>query len=169
MTKTIIQTLTVVALAGTLVVADATAAERHKVPFLNNGRGVRSLPELQAESGPMRNVAQIQGVVRSGRGDTIRVGRMTVRLTPRTAVQSIVADHADAMLKPRALNGRTVTVFGRPVGRGKVVEASLVIVTPEPHEFVARGLNATPGGDESRYTIRGASGDCGQLRPGAPE
>lgn len=169
MTTHLIRNLALVALLGTWLVTGASATEKVRMTVHDKGRGVRSLPAARAESGPTATVAQVQGVARAGRGDTLVVGNTAIRITPRTAIQSLVAAHADAALRPGLLTGRTVTVFGRPSRGGKIVDASMVIVVAEPHERTTRRPTLPTGGDQSRYTIPGAREGCGQLRPGAPE
>lgn len=160
---------TLVLALGAVLVADADAGQKYRIQFLNNGRGVRSLPAEQLESGPTRAVTQLQGVAHAGRGDTVTIGRTAVRITPRTAIQSVSPKHANASLHPRVLSGRTITVFGRPDRSGKLVDASLIIVSPEAHERLLQRNTRAVGSDASRYTIPGASEDCGTLQPGAPE
>lgn len=165
--------LVIVALAVTVFAADALASQRKPVPFLNGGRGVRTLEPNEAlrsrPQGPAQSRVPVQGIVRSGRGDTIRIGRTVVRLTDRTAIQSFVGRHDDATYRPDVLAGRTVTVYGTPVHGGKMVEATMVIVRPEPHEILLRAAKLPKGSDESRYTVPGTSPDCGTLLPSAPE
>ena len=131
---------------------DVTAGERKTLQFLNGGRGVTSLPTTRSVRGDGRAVApavQFHGTVRrAGRGGLL-VGRRAVQITPDTAIDSIVESHGDALRSPRSLTGRHVTVFGRPVGNGKTIEATLLIVRPEPHELLERP--APPRVDEKWY------------------
>jgi len=172
MSKIIFRTLVAVTVFGVLLAGDADASTR-RMTILNGGEGVRSLPQKHAVSTPRTSprvdIAPLQGIVRGGGRDGFRVAGYAVRLTPQTAVQSIVSRHEDALVQPRVLHGRTVTIYGRPLQSAKIVEANLVIVRPEAHELATRAAKIPLGSDESRYTIPGASAGCGQLRPGAPE
>lgn len=165
------------AVLGALLVAgsvvDATAGERVRLRPLNGAQGVRSLPAPEiARHGTDPSGAhhvQVQGVVRGSGSDAVRIGRRAIHLDPRTAIQSIVPAHGEANLRPRLLSGRSVTVYGRAKAGGKIVEATLVIVQPEPHEVLALVRRTGPPVDESRYIIPGASAGAGRLRPGAPQ
>ncbi len=160
--------------AGLLATPPVASAHTSRIQQLDRGRGHSSMPTrpvARSQDGRALRSIQLQGVVRRGGSDTIVVGRTAVRVTPRTAIESVVTKHRNASLSPRVLAGRTVTVFGRPTTNGKVVEATLLIVRPEGYELLEH--------DRERQRERIANtwylipsphgGPIVRVRPGAPD